>query len=603
MMKAGKNQVEIGKVLVKVGGRSFGDNVVDVGEHEVRGKASEDFVNKALEGGGGAGEPLSHALVLEETETGPKGSLFLGSVVEFNLVKAGKKVNGGEPMPTAFAESVGDVGEWVVVLGGDLVEGAQINNDAEGAVLFTHEHGARAEGAPARSDQLGLHLLVNNFLKSFSVLGALRADTDTRRRSGPNAVGRLKGWSGYRMANSVGISRGAAEARAMALEEVTNSGHLGRVRLHLGAKVDHVHQLVGGVLGLGADGRLPMLELSEGAELGDTDGVVVGVEDGERHSAIVGDAGDGGADEYVQPASDVVADTLEEDEGAWWHRGRDLHADDLLEALLRNGDVLGSKGERADGGGEGLRLEDPGRESRGVGGVSGGRRVSPEKARKRATNGGERGAKAARGVVVADLGGTEVDRGRSGVMKVIAENEGVEPLYDGNILDEELTVLDVNREVDAANDEAGTTDAPKFGVSDTVGDLAMVNIANAVGEIGAEHVAEGAAKESHGAARVGAVGKNIGGAAAGADGTLGEAGRTEELVKAVNDTRVVDSGAGGGVGGRSSGAREEAGRGSRAVGGSEELLDGVNPVAIPSSRRGEEGTLSATLDLSDAPCN
>ena len=87
-MKAGKNQVEIGKVLVKVGGRSFGDNVVDVGEHEVRGKASEDFVNKALEGGGGAGEPLSHALVLEETETGPKGSLFLGSVVEFNLVKA-----------------------------------------------------------------------------------------------------------------------------------------------------------------------------------------------------------------------------------------------------------------------------------------------------------------------------------------------------------------------------------------------------------------------------------------------------------------------------------------------------------------------------------
>ena len=346
-----------------------------------------------------------------------------------------------------------------------------------------------------------------------------------------------------------------------------------------------------------------MLKLGEGAELGDADGVVVGVKDSKRHSTVVSDAGDGGADEYIQSASDIVTDALEENKGAGRHRRRNLDADDHLEAFPRNGDVLGSEGERTDGGGEGLRLEDPGRKSRGVSGVSGGRRVASKKARKRAANSGKGGAKAARGVIVANLGGAEVNRGRSGVMKVIAKNEGIEPLYDGDIFNEEFAVLDVNREINTANDEAGTTDAPKFGISDTVGDLAMVNITDAVGEVGAERVAEGAAKESHRATGVGAIGKNIGGAAAGADGTLGEASRTEELVKAVNDTRVVDSGAGGVVGGRSSGVGEEAGRGSRVVGGGEVLLDGVNPVAIPSSRRGEEGTLSGTLDLSDAPCN
>ena len=240
-MEAGKDQVKVGEVLVKVGGRGFSDNVVDVGEHEVRGEASEHFVNKALEGGGGASKPLSHALVLEEAEAGPESSFLLGGVVEFNLVKAREEVNGGEPMPTAFAEGVGDVRERVVVLGGDLIESAQINDDAEGAVLFTHEHRAGAEGTSARSDQLGLHLLVDNFLKSFSVLGALRTDADARRRGGPNAVGRLERWSRYRMADRVGVARGAAEARAVALEEVTDSGHLGRVRLHFGAEVDHVH--------------------------------------------------------------------------------------------------------------------------------------------------------------------------------------------------------------------------------------------------------------------------------------------------------------------------------------------------------------------------
>ena len=54
-----------------------------------------------------------------------------------------------------------------------------------------------------------------------------------------------------------------------------------------------------------------MLKLGEGAELGDADGVVVGIKDSKRHSTVVSDAGDGGADEYIQSASDIVTDALE----------------------------------------------------------------------------------------------------------------------------------------------------------------------------------------------------------------------------------------------------------------------------------------------------
>ena len=112
-------------------------------------------------------------------------------------------------------------------------------------------------------------------------------------------MGRLERWSGDGVANGVGVPRGAAETRAMSLEEVADSGHLGGVGQHLRAEVDHTHQLVSSVLRLGTHGRVPSFELSKGAELGNANGVVVGVENGERHGAIFGDTGDGGVDEDI----------------------------------------------------------------------------------------------------------------------------------------------------------------------------------------------------------------------------------------------------------------------------------------------------------------
>ena len=101
------------------------------------------------------------------------------------------------------------------------------------------------------------------------------------------------------MANGVGVPRGTAEARAVSLEEVADGGHLGGVGQHLRTEVDHAHQLVTSVLGFGTSGGVPMLELGESAELRDADGVIVGVENGERHGAILSDTGDGGADENI----------------------------------------------------------------------------------------------------------------------------------------------------------------------------------------------------------------------------------------------------------------------------------------------------------------
>ena len=61
-------------------------------------------------------------------------------------------------------------------------------------------------------------------------------------------------------------------------------------------------------------------------------------------------------------------------------------------------------------------------------------------------------------------------------------------MYDGNVPNKELPILDIDRKVDMANNEAGAPDTSNLGVSDAVGNLALVNILDAVGVLGAESV-------------------------------------------------------------------------------------------------------------------
>ena len=466
-----------------------------------------------------------------------------------------------------------------MILGGDLVEGAQVDDDAVGAIVLAHEHGARAERAPTGSDQLCLHLLVDDLGESPSLLSALRTDANARRGGGAIAMGRLERWSGDGVTDGVGIPRGAAKAAAMALEEVADSSHLGRVGVNLGAEVNHAHQFVAGVLRFGTNGGVPMLELGEGAELGYPDRVVVGVEDSEGHGAVVSHAGDGRADENVEPTRDTVSDALEEDERTRRHGGWDLDADDLLEAALRDDDVLWREGERADGSGEWLGLEDLGRKGRGEGGEGRGRGVALERRGDRSADGSEGGAESAGRMVVADLGGTEVNGGRSGSMEVVAEDKGVKPLHDSNVADEVLAVLEVHLEIDVATDEAGAPDAAKGSVSDTVGDLAAIDVPDGLGEVGPEGGTQGFTNESHGATGVGAVSDDGGGPPARANGALGEPGGAEEGVEAVDNSGGGDGG-NGEVAGGGDGAGKEAGRRGRAIRAGESLLDRVNPVEV-----------------------
>ena len=65
LVEAGEDLIEVGEVLVEIGGGSLGNDVIDVGKHEIRGEASKHLVDEPLEGGGSASKPLGHALVLE----------------------------------------------------------------------------------------------------------------------------------------------------------------------------------------------------------------------------------------------------------------------------------------------------------------------------------------------------------------------------------------------------------------------------------------------------------------------------------------------------------------------------------------------------------
>ena len=89
LVEAGEDLVEIGEVLVKIGRGGLSDDIVDVGEHEIRREASEHLVNEPLESGGSASKPLGHALVLEQTKASSEGGLLLGGFVELDLVEAG----------------------------------------------------------------------------------------------------------------------------------------------------------------------------------------------------------------------------------------------------------------------------------------------------------------------------------------------------------------------------------------------------------------------------------------------------------------------------------------------------------------------------------
>jgi hypothetical protein len=347
-------------------------------------------------------------------------------------------------------------------------------------------------------------------LEGSPLLGVLGLDTDARRRGCALTVGMGKGRSGYVVGDGVGVAGGAAEDMAVASKERANSGHLSRVGVNLRAEVDHFEQLVDGVFSSRGSGRLPELELSQHGELGNANGVGVRVEDGERNGTVGSDASDSSGDDDVEVTGPgALANAIKENERADRHRGRHLDANDLFETAGGNLDVTGGEGERSYSRGERLRLEDARGETGGGGDRGGRRRLTVHGSDRRATEGGETAAKAAVGMVVTSLGGSEVDDSTGGVVEVIADDEAkAKPIDNSYILHVEGAARDVEAKVDPRGDQASTTDTAKLMVTEAVGDLAVINHIDAVGVIKRKLVGKLRANEGERAARVGTVGSH-----------------------------------------------------------------------------------------------
>ena len=301
---------------------------------------------------------MGHALVLEEPEASPEGGLFLGGVVELNLVKAGEEVEGGEPVATTLAEGVGDVGKRVMVLGGNFVKGAQVNDDAVATVGLLYEHGPRAEGTPTRRNELRLDLLVDDLLEGCALLGTLGPNTNAWRWGRAYTVRRLQRGRRNGMADGVGVARRATETAAVSLKQIADSVHFLGVGFDLRPKVNLTHQIIASVLWRRYGGRVPVLKFGKRAELRYAHGKIVGVEHRQGYGAVISDTGDSTADENVQLAApSLVVNPVEQDEGPRRHRGRNLYTDNHLKAMLGHLDILGRESKGPDGSGKRLRLK------------------------------------------------------------------------------------------------------------------------------------------------------------------------------------------------------------------------------------------------------
>ena len=220
------------------------------------------------------------------------------------------------------------------------------------------------------------------------------------------------------------------------------------------------------------------------------------VENGERDRAILGNNGDGGANDDVEiVGSDTFTDTIEEDSGTGRHRRRNANSDDLFQTASRHFDILWGEGERANSGGERLGLEDNGRQRRRSGdGGSGG------------ANGGERRAEPAGRVVVANLRTAEVKVGTGSSVEVIAHNEThAKTINHSGILERERPVRQMELKVDTSGDQGGPADTTESVVANTMGKPLVANHRDTVGMIGEEEVSQLTADEGQRAAGVRAI--------------------------------------------------------------------------------------------------
>jgi len=148
-------------VFSEIEARGLGDQVIDVTQNQGGGETNENLVDEALEGGGRSSEALSHALELKEPKASAKSGLLFGGLVQLDLVETREEVEGSEPVATALGEVVDDIGQRVVVLDRDAVQGAKVDNEPIRAILLPNQHRARAKGAAAGRDQLGLDTLID----------------------------------------------------------------------------------------------------------------------------------------------------------------------------------------------------------------------------------------------------------------------------------------------------------------------------------------------------------------------------------------------------------------------------------------------------------
>jgi len=289
---------------------------------------------------------------------------------------------------------------------------------------------------------------------------------------------------------------------------------------------------------------------------------------------------------------DAVTDSIKDDNGADGHGRGNLNADYLLQAARGHDDVLGGEGEGSDGRGKWLAEENAGGD---VGGNCAGLRGSNFQRRgERASDGGEGTAEPAGGVVVADTGGLEVDSSASGSVEVIANDEAIEVLNDGDILDGVGTIRNVDGEVGVANDQASTADTAETIVANAMSDLRPVDQRDAVGKLVEQKVGGGKPKEGHGAAGVRAIGGKGGSFGARADLNVSETSGPEEPVEAINDGgRPSGSWSSGGEGAGSGGRRGGDGRGQLA-------RDGVEPIGIRAG--GDKGIVGGANRSGGAEC-
>ena len=116
------------------------EDIIEIVHYKDVSHVSEDMVHKGLKCSGCLGEPYRHNQELERAVSCPEGGFPLVASCNANIVVASMEVKLGVDLCTAqLVEEVGDKGNWVAILLGDLVQVPEINTESQTAIFLLRQ--------------------------------------------------------------------------------------------------------------------------------------------------------------------------------------------------------------------------------------------------------------------------------------------------------------------------------------------------------------------------------------------------------------------------------------------------------------------------------